>query len=56
MSKYKYPMTVRFSDLDSLGHVNNAIYLSYLEQARISWFQTTKIAETSKISGVRKRL
>ena len=28
-------MLVRFSDCDPLGHVNNARYLSYLEQARI---------------------
>ena len=28
--------TVRFRDLDSLGHVNNAVYLTHLEQARIA--------------------
>jgi acyl-CoA thioester hydrolase len=28
-------LTVRFSDCDPLGHVNNAVYLTYLEQARI---------------------
>ncbi|MDR2401246.1 MAG: acyl-CoA thioesterase [Deferribacteraceae bacterium] len=26
---------VRFSDLDCYGHVNNAVYLSYLEIARV---------------------
>ena len=26
---------VRFSDLDPLGHVNNAVYLNFLEQAAI---------------------
>ena len=25
---------VRFCDLDAMGHVNNAVYLTYLEQAR----------------------
>ena len=25
---------VRFRDLDAMGHVNNAVYLSYIEQAR----------------------
>lgn len=30
---------VRFRDLDSLGHVNNAVYLTYFEQARIAYFQ-----------------
>ena len=28
-------ITVRFSDCDPLGHVNNAVYSTYLEQARI---------------------
>jgi len=28
---------VRFRDLDSVGHVNNAVYLTYLEQARIAF-------------------
>ncbi|MEW6045029.1 MAG: thioesterase family protein [Bacillota bacterium] len=30
---------VRFRDLDALGHVNNAVYLTYFEQARIAYFQ-----------------
>ena len=29
--------TVRFRDLDSLGHVNNAVYATLLEQARIAF-------------------
>jgi len=29
---------VRFSDLDVMGHVNNAIYLSYFEYARVYYF------------------
>ena len=27
--------TVRFRDCDAMGHVNNAVYSTYLEQARI---------------------
>lgn len=30
---------VRFGDLDSLGHVNNAVYATYLESARIAYYQ-----------------
>jgi acyl-CoA thioester hydrolase len=30
---------VRFSDCDMMGHVNNAIYLSYFEMARIHYFR-----------------
>ena len=29
--------TVRFRDLDSMGHVNNAVFLTYLEEARIAF-------------------
>ena len=29
---------VRFSDLDGMGHVNNAVFSTYLEQARLAWF------------------
>ncbi len=35
--RYHTPMTVRYGDMDSLGHVNNAKYLTYFEQARISY-------------------
>ena len=30
---------IRFRDLDSLGHVNNAVYLSYLEVARMHFLE-----------------
>jgi len=30
--------TVRFSDLDAFGHVNNAVFSMYVEQARLAWF------------------
>jgi acyl-CoA thioester hydrolase len=29
-------LVVRFRDCDALGHVNNAVYLTYLEQARFT--------------------
>lgn len=31
---HTHRVEVRFADCDPLGHVNNAVYLSYLEQAR----------------------
>lgn len=30
---------VRYNDIDVLGHVNNAIYLQYLEQGRLDIFE-----------------
>jgi acyl-CoA thioester hydrolase len=35
---FSYPLEVRFRDLDVLGHVNNAVMATYLEQARVSWW------------------
>lgn len=29
--------TVRFRDVDSMNHVNNAVFLTYLEEARIAY-------------------
>jgi acyl-CoA thioester hydrolase len=31
---------IRWSDMDSMGHVNNARYFTYLESARIALFST----------------
>ena len=40
---FTYPIEVRFRDMDALGHVNNAVYLTYLESARIAyWLHVTK--------------
>lgn len=30
---------VRWSDMDALGHVNNARYFTYFEQARVAYFE-----------------
>jgi len=35
---FYHPIEVRYGDLDPQGHVNNAKFLTYLEQARISYF------------------
>jgi acyl-CoA thioester hydrolase len=32
----RHRLSVRFRDCDALGHVNNAVYLTYLEQARFT--------------------
>jgi acyl-CoA thioester hydrolase len=33
-----FKIQIRFSDCDMMGHVNNAVYLSYVEMARIHYF------------------
>jgi acyl-CoA thioester hydrolase len=35
---YKIQIPVRFADMDALGHVNNAIYLTYFEIARSAYW------------------
>src|SRR5690606_33457177 len=33
----RVPISVRWRDMDAMGHVNNAKYVSYLEEARVRW-------------------
>lgn len=33
-------MPIRWGDMDAMGHVNNAVYFRYLEQARVDWLMT----------------
>jgi acyl-CoA thioester hydrolase len=33
---FSHRLEVRFRDCDAMGHVNNAVYLTYLEQARFA--------------------
>ncbi|HEV2129280.1 MAG TPA: acyl-CoA thioesterase [Thermomicrobiales bacterium] len=35
VTAYRLPVRVRFHECDPLGHVNNAVYLNWLEQAAI---------------------
>jgi len=37
--RHKAQIQIRFCDTDGLGHVNNANYLSYMELARMSYFE-----------------
>ena len=38
---------VRFRDLDPMGHVNNAVFLTYIEQARVTY-----LAEVGAATGL----
>ena len=37
---------VRFRDLDPMGHVNNAVFLTYIESARVAFLQHLGAAAT----------
>ncbi|MCT4561680.1 MAG: acyl-CoA thioesterase [Crocinitomicaceae bacterium] len=34
-----FEIQVRFADIDVMGHVNNAVYLSYLEMTRVYYLE-----------------
>ena len=40
---YYHPITVRFADLDAQNHVNNAVYLTYVESARLGYYEQAGI-------------
>ena len=35
----RIPIQIRWRDLDALGHVNNAVYLTYFELARLAYIR-----------------
>jgi acyl-CoA thioester hydrolase len=37
--RFAHRIEVRFRDCDAMGHVNNAVYLTYLEQARFAYWR-----------------
>ena len=36
---FSHPIEVRFRDVDMLGHVNNAVVVTFLEVARFAWWR-----------------
>ena len=51
--RLELPITVRFRDIDSLGHINNAVYFTYCEIARNAYwkelFGTRRLAQANFI-------
>ncbi len=37
---FRMPLQLRWRDLDAFNHVNNSTFLTYLEEARIRWFES----------------
>ncbi len=40
MSDFSIQLDVRWGDVDSFGHVNNAVFLAYLEECRSRWMDS----------------
>ena len=38
---FEHPVHVRWRDVDALGHVNHAVFLTYLEEGRDAFFSRT---------------
>ncbi|MFD1569362.1 acyl-CoA thioesterase [Halorubrum laminariae] len=52
MTVHTTEIEVRFRDIDALGHVNNAVYATYIEQARTAYFRDVLDADLSRASTV----
>lgn len=39
MAAYEKVIEIRWADVDAYQHVNNAVYLNYLEEARDEWME-----------------
>lgn len=49
---YTHRLDVRFRDCDSQGHVNNAVYFTYLEQCRLTFWRVLTGGEASPFARV----
>ena len=45
---FLYELNTRWKDMDTFGHVNNAVFLTYIEDARISFFRRWKLNNREK--------
>ena len=48
--RYQFEIQVRYSDMDMLGHANNAVYLTYLELARLGYFKEVIQRESREVA------
>jgi acyl-CoA thioester hydrolase len=42
-------MTMRWGEMDALGHMNNVSYFRYFEEVRIAWFESLKIEYKARV-------
>ena len=46
------PIQIRFSDIDSLGHINNNVYCSYYDLGKTDYFESLKAENVSWTEGL----
>lgn len=50
---YRYTTNIRFSDTDKNGHVNNARYFDYFEEARTTWaYENTDVMQWAERNSI----
>ena len=49
---FSHPIEVRFRDCDAYQHVNNAVYFTYFEQARLVMAETLGLRRTLEEAGL----
>ncbi|MFC7195480.1 acyl-CoA thioesterase [Halosimplex aquaticum] len=47
---FEHEVDVRYRDLDTFGHVNNVVYGTYCEQARVAYIEEVLGSTTSTSS------
>ncbi|MDP9418019.1 MAG: acyl-CoA thioesterase, partial [Actinomycetota bacterium] len=54
MPRYHAAVPMRWSDMDAFGHVNNVMFLTYLEEARVEMFAelAVEVGEVGEANGV----
>ena len=45
---FHYELKTRWKDMDAFGHVNNAVFLSYIEDARITFFKRWNLCDKNR--------
>ena len=45
---FHYELQTRWKDMDAFGHVNNAVFLSYIEDARITFFKRWNLSDEKR--------
>nr|WP_204354559.1 thioesterase family protein [Paracoccus saliphilus] len=43
---FRYPIAISATDIDAMGHVNNAVYLQWVQEAMVAYWQRNASAET----------
>jgi acyl-CoA thioester hydrolase len=48
---HRTSVEIRFADTDAMGHVNNAVYLTFVESARVGWWMAASGEPLERVAG-----